>query len=479
MKTTLIAAAVALALTMSASEAANAASRKAAAAAAPAVAAATQDEIKAVREQLQALSDRLQHLEQSNQDLARENAELKAKTAKVEATTQEVERSNDAQTDAIAKTAAKVAATDWASKIKFTGDFRYRDEQIQRDVRTDQSRDRIRARFGFTAKATDSLSVTLRLATGADDPRSSNQSLGAAGTGMARRSIGLDQYYAAWKPLTGLTVTGGKMPIPWFRPGQSLLNDSDINPEGVALNYQQGIFFGNAFGIWLSEVTTANINAVTGVQTTVVSRQGNGANYGGAQVGVKVPFGADTSLTAALMYTNCGGCQGHQPFWFPTATASSASAANGNTVDAAGNLLYEFQTTEGSLELNSKIAGLPVQAFANYAKNSGAKNGQDQAYTAGFTVGKASEKNTWELGYAYEKLEKDSVFGQFVDSDFGGGNTDTKGSIFRLGYAPAKNWLLSATYFVNKLNTFGSAKPDTAPRDEEYKRLQLDFVVKY
>ena len=40
---------------------------------------------------------------------------------------------------------------------------------------------------------------------------------------------------------------------------------------------------------------------------------------------------------------------------------------------------------------------------------------------------KASAPKSWEIGYVYQKTEKDAVFGQFVDSDFGGGVTDTKG----------------------------------------------------
>jgi len=475
MNKTTLTAAIALALA-TASTGAIAATKKAEAAPQTAAPAATQEEISAVRAQLQALAERLQKLEQSNQDLAKENAGLKAQGEKIAASQTDAEKARDAQSDAIAKTATKVAASDWAGRIKWNGDFRYRDESIKREVKTEQVRDRLRARFGFTAKATDTLSVTLRLATGGDDPRSPNQTIGAAGTSMARRTIGLDQYFATWKAATGTTVTLGRQPYPWFRPGQSLLNDGDISPEGVSVNYQNGLFFGNAFGIWLSEIGANNHNITTGVDSASAANA-NGANYAGFQGGVKLPFDSTTNLTAALMYSKCGGCKGHNPVW--------TSGYNGNTTYNAGTiaapnvlLKYEFKQTELALELNSKINGLPVQAFLDMAKNSGAQNGQDKAYTAGFLIGKASDKNTWEVGYAYEKLQKDGYFGAFVDSDFGGGNTDTKGSVIRLGYAPAKNWTLNATYFVNKLNNFSAASA-TAPRDEDYKRLQLDFGVKY
>ena len=245
----------------------------------------------------------------------------------------------------------------------------------------------------------------------------------------------------------------------------------------MAVNYQNGIFFGNAFGIWLSEIGANNVNLTTGV-VSAAAPNATGANYDGVQLGAKWPISADTNLTTALMYSNCGGCKGHNPVWFSKGTSADY---NGNTTATVGSnvlLAYEFKQTEFSAELNSRINGVPVQAFLDATKNSGALNGQDKAYTAGFLIGKASDKNTWEVGYAYERLEKDAYFGAFVDSDFGGGNTDTKGSVLRLGYAPAKNWTVSATYFINKLNNFGSVS-GSAPRDEDYKRLQLDFGVKY
>ena len=441
------------------------------------------EELKAMHAQLDALAQRLTQIEEANQRLQQENSQLKADASALASAQQEADTARDAHADALAKTQAKVSASDWASNLKLSGDFRYRDEQIQRDTKSDQSRERIRARIGLSAKVNDDLSVTLRLATGADDPRSSNQTLGASGAAMARRTIGLDQYFATWKPMEGVTANLGRMPIPWFRPGQSLLTDTDINPEGLAVNYQSGLFFANAYGIWLSEISTYSVNPVNGLQTSALSKQGNGANYSGAQVGMKYPFDMDTSLTLALMYANCGGCQNHQPFWIPqgsaATTAQISASANGNSTDANGNLLYTFQNTELAAEFNTRVIGLPLQVFTNYAKNSGAKNGQDQAYTAGVLLGKAAASNTWEIGYAYEKLEKDGYFGQFVDSDFGGGTTNTSGSVFRFAYAPAKNWTLNATYFLNKLNNVGAANPVTSPQDESYKRLQLDFGLKF
>ena len=78
----------------------------------------------------------------------------------------------------------------------------------------------------------------------------------------------------------------------------------------------------------------------------------------------------------------------------------------------------------------------------------------------------------------YEKLEKNALFGQWVDSDFGGGNTDVKGHAIRAGYAPLKNTVLNLTYFINKINV-DAGVPNTANPERNYNRLQVDFNFKY
>ncbi len=71
---------------------------------------------------------------------------------------------------------------DWASRVVWKGDFRYRHEYVDpEEAVNDQTRQRIRVRFGLTAKINDTISATLQLATngGNNDPRSTNQTLGS------------------------------------------------------------------------------------------------------------------------------------------------------------------------------------------------------------------------------------------------------------------------------------------------------------
>jgi hypothetical protein len=63
-----------------------------------------------------------------------------------------------------------------------------------------------------------------------------------------------------------------------------------------------------------------------------------------------------------------------------------------------------------------------------------------------------------------------------VDSDFGGGVTDVEGGIFKVGFAPAKNWVLNGTYFMN--DRFVDV-PSSAGQELDYDRYQIDFNWKF
>jgi hypothetical protein len=90
----------------------------------------------------------------------------------------------------------------------------------------------------------------------------------------------------------------------------------------------------------------------------------------------------------------------------------------------------------------------------------------------GASFGRAVDPKTWEAAIAYEVMEKDALFAQHIDSDFGGGFSDSAGWIFRLGYAPLKNWSINAAYFLARRNI-------DVGQEYDYDRLLLDFNVKY
>jgi hypothetical protein len=428
----------------------------------------SQSSLDQIRKDLAALNDRVNRLEQDNVQLKSENAALQSENERLTATSEYLKDNASATRKQLAEEGPKVAeaeritkAAEWASRISWKSDLRYRHEFVDPEEATaDQTRHRIRARLSMTAKINDTLTGTIGLATngGTGDPRSTNQTLGE---GWTRKGIALDLAYVDWKPVDSLTMTFGKMPQPWYK-ATGYFFDGDLTPEGIAVRYAGGPFFANAFGTWLAERSSAN-----------------DATLLGGQVGMTGEF-SGVKLTGALGYFDVGSVQGEV-----TTTSTLPCTANpaffggpqGNTtiLDGAGcpTLLYDFNMIEAIAQAEFSLANQPVQVFAQYIQNQEADD-LDTGWHAGFNVGKASNPNTWEFGYLYGVMEKDAQFGQFVDSDFGGGVTDVDGSVFKVGYAPAKNWVLNGAYFLN--DRFIDAPGAT---ERSYDRYQIDLNYKF
>ena len=469
---TVLAAAVAAALTLAAGNAT-----------AQTKGAASKADVQAVQAQMQALAERLGKLEAANTALASENAELKALVERRDAETDYLKaQAKDLREETAVNTndISKVKGADWATKIKARGDLRFRTEGIQTervvgsgatatvDDAADRWRERIRARFGFDATITDYVKGTILFATGADDPRSSNQTMGTVGS---RKAIGLDMAYADWTAMPGVNVVIGKQPWTVYRPGNSLFYDGDYNPEGLAVKYDRGMLFGTAYGWILTENFDANPDNV---------------NYDsrvyGAQAGLKFPlFGGETRVAAN--YYDCVACENKSPLFNNT--------ANGNTTYRKGtsttNLLrYDYNVVELAAEMNLTAFNQPFQMWANYAQNTASDVEYDTAYAVGVSMGKVGNPKTWLAAVWYQSIDKDALFAQFVDSDFGDGRTDGEGVVLRGAYAPVRNFNVMATYFINTLNKdvapvsgVSAGVPYRIGNDLNYDRLQLDLNYKF
>ena len=427
-----------------------------------------------IMKELEALSGRVGKLEQDNAQLRTENAELKSSNDRLEAESDYLKDNASATRKQLAETAPKVAeaeriykGAEWASRLSWKADFRYRHEFVDpEEVTADQVRQRIRARFAMTAKINDTLTGTVGVATngGTGDPRSTNQTVGDAWT---RKGIALDLAYVDWKPVDSFGMTFGKMPQPWYKVSTYFF-DNDINPEGIAARFGTGPFFANAFGMWLGERSTASDATLLGGQL------GFTGQVGGAKLTGAVGYFDVGAVETEVVTTNLAlaGCVANPAFFL--------GSANGNTTTTNGAgctvLANDFNMVEAIANAEFTVANQPLQIWAQYIKNNEASD-NDTGWLAGFNWGKASNPRTWEFGYAYGAIEKDATFGQFVDSDYGGGVTDVDGGIFKIGFAPAKNWVLNGTYFMN--SRFVDVPTSAGLSDQSYDRYQIDLNWKF
>jgi cell division protein FtsB len=474
-RNTLLASAVAAALLLGAAQASAAATKT-----------ATKAELAAMQAQMQALAERLTRLEAANAALQTENADLKSLVDRRDAETDYLKaQAKDLREEGAVNTneISKLKGADWASRIKFKGDVRMRDENIEteRVVGTgstaqvedaaDRNRMRFRLRFGAEAQVTEHSKVVFQLASGDGDPRSTNQTFTNIGSG---KPIVIDLAYADWTFMNGGNLVLGKQKYPFWRPANSLFFDNDFNPEGGAVAFNRGMFFGSAYGWWLQENYSSNPAA-----------NNEDANIFGAQAGVKFPLlGGETRL--AVQYYDCGACQNNSPFWQPP-TGSQSAFGNTTITQGSGSsaiqvLKYDYNVIELAAEMGLTLFELPFVAWVDYAQNLANDVEYNEAWNAGVFLGKASNSRTWEAGVLYQSMDKDAMFAQMIDSDFANGATDGDGWAFRAGYAPVKNIVLNATYYLNTLNK--DVAPVSGPtyeigNDLNYDRLQVDVNYKF
>ena len=368
--------------------------------------------------------------------------------------TAEVQQAVDGLSDAFAK--------DIALRWKWKGDFRVRNENIVQDYSIDRNRSRVRVRLGFEAEVNPTVKAGFQFATTeSGDARSSNQTLGDVNS---RKALDLDLAYVEWAPNAATKVTLGKMKQPLVMT-TSYFVDKDINPEGAALafNHAPTGAFVNAALFDLVERSSAS-------DSTAVA----------LQVGLRGKLNDDTSYVLAA-----GEMKHHNVKNFAVVQSGSAGGFFGNStkmgcVGAATCLSNEFEVRNVLAEVTTVVADYPVVAFVDWAENTKAPK-FNKAIAYGVTLGKASLPNSWEVGVVSQKVEKDALFGQWIDSDYAAGNTDGDGYTLRGAYQVAKNWKLNVAYHMNETNNdvplfaivAGSSVVEVY--DREYNRLQLDL----
>ncbi len=411
-------------------------------------------------------ADELSDLKQELQEQKKQTAELEDRIGQLEARQRLKERS---LTEKIEQVEGKVEeapsepvipeALEWAARMQWAGDFRYRYEYIDDETRSeDRHRNRIRARLGMKAKVNDEWDFSLRVASGTADPVSTNQTLGEA---FSSKPLWLDRAYLGYHPewVEGLDVVAGKISNPFYAVGDNeLIWDSDLTPEGGALTYgwelseQTGIIV-NGGGFWVAE-------------------EGSDADpsLGGIQAYLRHQIDEPTYVLAGVSFFDYGNVQGHGSFadeW----DDDHNLFGNTNLAGDPNSFASDFDLLEVFVEFGTQIGTMPVAAWGDWVQNTVATSSEDTGWLIGGQINKAKDPGTWAFAYDYRDLELDAVVGQFTSSDFIGGGTGGQGHRFSFTYALAKNTQATFTYYDNEY--------DGRKDDADYDRLQADLKVKF
>ena len=444
------------------------------------------EDLAALRAQLQALQERLAQLEA---------VQAEQRTEQIAINT-ELQESVDRGSDNLARTIGESAASGWVSRWQWRGDLRVRNDTIQQEFNpVDRNRGRFRLRAGAMVRVNDDTRVEVQFATGeGGDARSSNQTFTDANS---RKALDLDLAYVEWSPTDSLKVTAGKMRYPWVRT-QSYFFDNDVNPEGVAVAWQQGAtgLFGSAFYTGLAERATAADSGMVG-----------------AQFGWRDARSDGSRRSLALAYYDHRAVRGYNPFQVASASSSGFGPYGNTTTTSLGTcrravvsgngavspcLANDYDILELSGEQQFTLGGRPLMLFANVARNLKADfgvtagvpaqsvpAGLDTAFAVGFNYGRADAMipGSWEFGYLYQSIEKDALFGQWVDSDFASGATDGRGSAVRGVWQVGRSWRFNVTYMSNETNLDVPAAitvpPGSSGKGRGYDRLQVDLNWTY
>jgi hypothetical protein len=388
---------------------------------------------------------------------------------------------------------------DWVTALKINGDFRGRMEGFyssgqQADAAgnlidfNDRLRFRYRLRLGITATIQDNFEVGMRFTSSepagafGGDPISGNTTFDSNGS---KKFIYVDLAYAKWSPINNRSWTGsttfGKMENPFLFT--SIVFDADYTPEGIA--------FQTTYNITDKHIAKLNLGGF--VLNEIGASSATDTYLGGAQ------FLVDSTWTRKLSTTL--GVAALGILHADSAGLNNADVPNvnrGNTRDAAGNLVYDFNPLVGDAFLTYNLDSFPMytgvfpirvggEVIYNPAAPSAADN---YGYTVGVLFGKSGKKGTWDLGYQYRWLGANAWYEELVDSDFGalyqspqpnsglgsgyGSGTNVKGHIVRLAYSPYDPLTLAVQWFYTWL-----IEPVPAGSDSAMNRIQVDASWKF
>ncbi|MEK7885456.1 MULTISPECIES: putative porin [unclassified Methyloversatilis] len=324
----------------------------------------------------------------------------------------------------------------------------------------DVNRLRLRARLGVLAKINDTVSAGLRFTTGnVTDRVSTNQTLGS---GFNKYSFLVDRAYIKFDPVEWASVSGGRIPNPWF--STDLVWDEDLNFDGVAVN--------------LRNVTPTQSLRPFATAGWFPLRADNPPNaekqwLAGGQIGAEYDLSSSTRLRVGLAkyhysrieartdtnFDAIGPLPGYGRYEHSSAlrqkgntlvlTNPGAGAAFGETTPIYG-LASKFEPWV--LTATADLAHFdPVHVLlsAEYVKNTGfdrgdilrrtglnLTDGKDTAYHVRLMVGMPSVRlaDDWQVFASYKYIGSDALIDGFTDSDFGLGGTNLKGFVLGGSY---------------------------------------------
>jgi len=296
-----------------------------------------------------------------------------------------------------------VIASTTASALDVKGNVGYRYDSQEVGNASAVTQDKLKAELALSADVNDKTKVVVGLRTG--DAKSAYSTFGG---GANLKGIDLNLAYVEYAPIASTKVTFGKMHQPWA-DSSSFFFDKDIKPEGLAVAFDAGRGLSvNAYSLTIAE-----------------GGQNSDSKVKGFQVGLsRDVLGFNTAAFAGVM---------NQDFAIPNAT--------GVTTPPRRSVIELHR-------VGASVSKGPFGAFVDRAENDKAALGKDDTALAyGLSYGKAEKPGSWDVSIARQKVEKNSLSGFWLDSDFALSNTQHEGEAVIVNYVVAKGYKVSGKFY--------------------------------
>jgi len=368
-------------------------------------------------------------------------------------------RENDAVKILIAETAKEEAKNNkqvlpsWVEKMTLSGDVRvrYQTEDKDNDDSVSRTRVRLRLRSGVEAKVNSNWKAGFGLATGGDDPRSTNQTFENE---FQTPDIRLDYAYGTYTSNNKIfSLTAGKFKNPIWTV-KDLMWDTDVMPEGLSATFDLKGSDRLKFFVTPGYFIIDEIKGTKDDPAMMVF-----------QPGMTWAINDKLTLKMAGTYYDFKNIKGND--------MTTDHTKGSNSKDADGLWMYDLNSTAFDAEVGVKIGSFIESAsiFGNYVKSEA--DSDNTGWLAGVKFGneKVSEFGKWQAVYNYRNLEKDAWAEWMPDSDFYSGKTGVKGGEFELTFGLSKNVTFGLDYYMSA--------PIDNPNKRDETLMQGDLVIKF
>ncbi len=355
---------------------------------------------------------------------------------------------------------------DWLNRISFSGDIRVRHEGFYQESIGARNRQRFRLRFGTKLQISDELEAGLRIVSG--DPNeiiANNQTMTDV---FSRKPINIDNAYITFRPgksfgleKSFLALTAGKFSVNFFRPraviGSELVFDEDLTPEGAA--EELTLFEGKDF--------VRSLKIAAGQWSVKEFFPGRDSYMLGEQVQLALAPTASTQLTLAAgdYYFGRSDAIALERIRNTQLVLTNSVRLQDGKVIRGGNLIvpdtknpiarfaggFNIVNASGQLSFDTGYPQWPFTLMVDYAHNTEAAFGKNDAFLVGAGIGQTKNPGDWAFSAAWTRIETDSVLSMFTQSDYGRrGGTNVQGPIAKIDYMLLPRLTLTTKgYFVN------------------------------